>query len=537
MLSATLLVSSISLSAFAKEPNKEYNYVALGDSIAAGYGLENFSEGDVTVPGHSMILTENLIANPVEEAYVSVFGKYLEEVGKANGCMTTATNLASVAYRAEDIQKTIMNKGYKGEIAAFIFETFLGEGASAPLEHYHDIYLKYLKDAELVSIQLGGNDSIMWVLVPILLSDNPNPILLSVGLSLVLTLFGNDLATSLGGGLQVLMQSKDKITYQTVTEAAEYVSKIASNGEYYVQLAFNQVKGVVEAVKTVNDKTDIALIGMFNPYGNSLVYDGQVRDVSNIIRNIFVKSAEMVCGKTIKTDEAGLLSDEEVEEKTDDFEKDVTALSKFVAKIKKFTGSCKAKFTKWVSAVANEISYPMQYMTAGNNVAPQMLSLNEHLKNYADETGIVYVDVYNIANECNLDPHPNAQGHREIAEIMQSVLADTVKKGMTGTAVPVATSVKLNKNIIFVNEGKTYKLKAVVAPTGASQTVTWSTNNSKVAVVDRNGTVTGIKAGTAVITATTPNGKKFSCQVTVKNNKTSVLQFIISKTSVLQKIF
>ena len=58
---------------------------------------------------------------------------------------------------------------------------------------------------------------------------------------------------------------------------------------------------------------------------------------------------------------------------------------------------------------------------------------------------------------------------------------------------------------------------ATVAPANATnKNVTWSSNNTGVATVDENGTVTGVAAGSAVITATTVDGGfTASCQVTV----------------------
>ena len=289
VLSAVLLVSSAGVTAFA-ENKKEYNYVALGDSIAAGFGLHNDGSAIGLSTDHALMVTKDLINNPIPEAYAQVFGGYLEELGKTHGCKTTATNLAAVAYRAEDVEKTILEEGYRGPFATWIFETFVGEGASAPLSDYHEIFNKYLKEAELVSIQLGGNDIVMGILNPMM--STTNPVLTAMGVSIMLTLFGCDMQTSIGGGLQTLTNSKEDITYETLTEAAEFLSNVANNSQTYVEQSAAQVKSVVEAVKTVNDMADIALIRMFNPYGNSLEYDGQVKDMSTVIPKGIRKSSQ-----------------------------------------------------------------------------------------------------------------------------------------------------------------------------------------------------------------------------------------------------
>ncbi|MDO4556401.1 MAG: Ig-like domain-containing protein, partial [Lachnospiraceae bacterium] len=76
--------------------------------------------------------------------------------------------------------------------------------------------------------------------------------------------------------------------------------------------------------------------------------------------------------------------------------------------------------------------------------------------------------------------------------------------------------VTLNKTSMNVIASKTAKLTATISPANATdKTLTWASSDEAVATVDANGTVKGIKAGTAVITVTTANGKKAECKVTV----------------------
>ena len=87
--------------------------------------------------------------------------------------------------------------------------------------------------------------------------------------------------------------------------------------------------------------------------------------------------------------------------------------------------------------------------------------------------------------------------------------------------IPV-TEVRLSESTVGIVEGSTYKLTATVLPenTTDSKNVSWSSSNSEVAIVDANGTVTAKSAGTAIITATSENGKTASCTVTVNKKDT-----------------
>lgn len=65
--------------------------------------------------------------------------------------------------------------------------------------------------------------------------------------------------------------------------------------------------------------------------------------------------------------------------------------------------------------------------------------------------------------------------------------------------------------------GESITLTATVLPENTTdKTVTWTSSESSIAGVDDTGTVTAVSAGTAVITATTVNGRTAECTVTVQ---------------------
>ena len=86
--------------------------------------------------------------------------------------------------------------------------------------------------------------------------------------------------------------------------------------------------------------------------------------------------------------------------------------------------------------------------------------------------------------------------------------------------IPISvTGVKLNKATLSLEKGKSETLKATISPSNASNKgVTWTSSNSKVATVDKNGKVKAISKGTAtIIVKTKDKGKTAKCTVTVND--------------------
>ncbi|MBR3134726.1 MAG: Ig-like domain-containing protein, partial [Clostridia bacterium] len=80
------------------------------------------------------------------------------------------------------------------------------------------------------------------------------------------------------------------------------------------------------------------------------------------------------------------------------------------------------------------------------------------------------------------------------------------------------TSIVLERSTLTLDGLREITLKATVNPsTATNKTINWSSSNTKVATVDKNGKIVGKSKGTATITAKTSNGKTDTCKVTVKD--------------------
>ena len=92
------------------------------------------------------------------------------------------------------------------------------------------------------------------------------------------------------------------------------------------------------------------------------------------------------------------------------------------------------------------------------------------------------------------------------------------------------SSVTVTPSRIEIIEGGSAALSARVSPEAASdRVVSWSSSDRSVAIVDKTGTVQGLKPGTATVTATA-EGKSGTCAVTVKAKAVNVTEVTLDKT-------
>ena len=132
-----------------------------------------------------------------------------------------------------------------------------------------------------------------------------------------------------------------------------------------------------------------------------------------------------------------------------------------------------------------------------------------------DEEGDYYVDV-----------KKGQEGKVAILTITSGDISKTIKVVITGKDgnLPIE-NIMINKSSLSLNSGQSDQLSVSYLPDFAmNRTVTWTSSNNAVVSVDANGKVTANAAGTAVITATTANGKTAQCTVTVTNPPAPALQ-------------
>ena len=132
----------------------------------------------------------------------------------------------------------------------------------------------------------------------------------------------------------------------------------------------------------------------------------------------------------------------------------------------------------------------------------------------------------------------NSKGKVTAKKVGTTKITVTTKSGATATCTvkvqkgEVTTkSLSISSKKVTLQTKKSTTLTVTRNPISATEKITWSSSNKKVATVNSKGKVTAKKAGTATITAKTSNGKKITCKVTVKNPKVT-----LSKTKATVKV-
>ena len=100
-----------------------------------------------------------------------------------------------------------------------------------------------------------------------------------------------------------------------------------------------------------------------------------------------------------------------------------------------------------------------------------------------------------------------------LAVMLILAIAAPIITPIADTAITAqAATVKLNKTKLNLDVGEVSTLKI----TGTKKTVKWTSSNKKIATINKEGKVKGIKRGTATITAEVA-GKKYTSKVSVVN--------------------
>jgi putative aldouronate transport system substrate-binding protein len=110
---------------------------------------------------------------------------------------------------------------------------------------------------------------------------------------------------------------------------------------------------------------------------------------------------------------------------------------------------------------------------------------------------------------------------KAIAIIISMILVMAITFPAAAISTVAVKSIKLDKGRISLKVGETYKLKVSYTPANTNQKqLAFSTDNKKIATVDKDGKITAVQAGNTLITVTSNSNKKVltTCSVVVSSN-------------------
>lgn len=187
-----------------------------------------------------------------------------------------------------------------------------------------------------------------------------------------------------------------------------------------------------------------------------------------------------------------------------------------------------------------DVAYPYEVNFSNNNLYKFTVgssNINLYINSFVKD-GLKYVIYDNDGNEYSYDYVDNATsaGYNTLNKSIYfskgtyylSITPDNdyngveARQGIYQFKLTSRTNLKLDKTskIVYVLKGYSTTLKAT---TNSKNKIKWTSNNNSIAKVTQNGTITGIKPGTAYIKATV-DGITVSCKVTVKRPSMTITQ-------------
>ena len=181
-----------------------------------------------------------------------------------------------------------------------------------------------------------------------------------------------------------------------------------------------------------------------------------------------------------------------------------------------------------ISAITHNGRKSLCYVTV--NEAPSKVTLNCHnMEVGIGETYRFYATVpanttacvrsYSSSNESvvSFDKNGNMIAKKEGSATITVKIFNGKTDTCKVTVKKAPSQISLTKKFLTIATGDTYQFHAAVPENTAACTRTYSSSDNTIVECDKRGNITAKKAGSAVITVTTFNGKTDTCKVTVKN--------------------
>lgn len=188
-----------------------------------------------------------------------------------------------------------------------------------------------------------------------------------------------------------------------------------------------------------------------------------------------------------------------------------TALLLFILALVPFV-FCSCFFDKEIESI--ELSETEVTMTVGDSFKIEAKTLPEDAKTKA-------LDWTSSDNKIVTVSDGTLKAKSAGTAVVTAKTENGIKSSCNVTVADIeVTSINLSSTNVSVKEGKKIQLIAKTQPSDApSGILKWSSSDKKVATVNSEGFVTGVKSGVASISCKSENGKEAICTVTVKTEQ------------------
>ena len=362
---------------------------------------------------------------------------------------------------------------------------------------WHDLFVSEIQKSDLITIDIGGNNLTQGLFGAMtalgigedaeydpmtgLYTNMDNPFFYLVWTMIYSYVSGGNFLSMLPQAQMMLQQYKDQITFEDIVETFQLLrgDAMLNVGKTLVDEALEYIPEYVDMVREINHEAGkdatIALLGRFAPYGNSLVVDGEVRDLSYVVRQVLKyllttdpKTGTSVfeeAGNSALAADAAVTDAKEVKEglKTydDALEKLTEALEAYedeaVAASVNTDGEEEEEpvvldYDELMELMANPYisglfetlteatHYSLSYMMMGKSAVSVMDYFNERLQEVAEEKDVLFIENFDIPNQTRSDPHPDVAGHAAIGENIANALVMDINKTVCGHGTITGTS-------------------------------------------------------------------------------------------------
>ena len=385
----------------ASETPKMPYYVAIGDSIASGYGLRGNAPERLFADFHFLTdVVHNSAASSYPRLVANGIARAVTGAKKAQD--SEFANLGAPGYALTDYHY-IFQETNPEKLQAYVnpfwekniqtLTTVITPGKELDWSEFQwaNTLVEETKKADLITFHLGANDTMqpLWTLM----NNHENPLIKLFGYLLKIAVLDIDttkldmgsvmeaLSGNTGGALD-LREILGSINEKMLRECLTFLDQ--DNLTQILMDSANEIKELygetLDQVQKLNPTAKIVVVGPYNPYGNSDKYHGVNYTPARIISQLYV---ELKFGLPIISRQ-----------------------------------------------LLEGIKYSVLHGTLGEMAQAPLDYLNEIAKAAAEERGLPFVNTMDkVRNEARIAIHPTAKQQEEIANAILDVLMPRIRYG------------------------------------------------------------------------------------------------------------